>query len=1200
MMMKEQEAIKLLNRTFNQDFKISDYSIFIKELFNEIGINVEDKTQYIAGQYREHISELRKIGEYKDQDRKKIEILAVKLKRTQSRDRARTMQRNFIANWLNKIDAESALVAFYDESEDWRFSFVKMEYNLVRDEEGKVKIAKELTPAKRYSYLVGIHEPNHTCRSRFLDLVVNEESNPSMLDIEDAFSIDNVTKEFFERYKELVFDLKDSLNQVLSKDQKIIDEFKDKGIETIDFAKKLLGQIVFLYFLQKKRWLGVEKDKEWGSGPKDFLRKLFGDEKKGIKPLIQYNNFFNEILKPLFYDALSNPRPGDDGYYFHFNCKIPFLNGGLFEPINDYDWKGTDIAIDNSIFGKIFEIFDRFNFTVKEDEPLEKEVAVDPEMLGKVFENLLDVKERKDKGAFYTPREIVHYMCQQSLINYLETNTDINREDIRTFIQYGDLALEHVIKDLEQQKTYNGKSFVDEQYLIPKSISNNFKKIDVLLKEIKIVDPAVGSGAFPMGMMNEIVKARSLLSIYFSEDEQKKRTHYDFKRETIENSLYGVDIDQSAVEIAKLRFWLSLIVDETEMAKIKPLPNLDHKIMCGNSLLEEFEGIKLFDEKLLGSFKKDKQFEIKKINNQIIELKDRLKYAKSIIEREKNDFAIKKLKKKINKMAKKSATEQISFVETESEKKIKQLKSFQKKYFNEQNGNIKRDLREKIYKIEWELIEATLKEQDNEDALEKLEQYKKAKVRPFFLWKLYFAEVFQRENPGFDVVIANPPYVKEYVNRTAFNGLRNSPYYKGKMDIWYFFACKSIDLLRADGVLTYIAQNNWGTSYGASIMKNKVINEAQILNLIDFGDYKIFTAGIQTMVMIFKNSNEIDNYTTDVRKLYYDNKVTFQDVLDMLSKRENKYIDYLTPIITRKKYINTEITFSKKNVQIILDKMVNKSNFKIAEREATNGIHHHHDIVNRKRQEILGDDFKIGQGIFLLTEKEKNGIPFTKKELEIIKPEYTTKELNKYYTNKRNKHWVIYTESCFKDTEKIKEYSNIKNHLDKFSAVITSDNKPYGLHRARDEKFFLGEKIISVRKCSEPTFTYTDFDCYVSATFYIIKTDRLDMKYLTTLLNSSLIAFWLRHKGKMQGNNYQIDKEPILKIPFINPPNEKKNALIDQMNQIIHIINTEEISDYDKQSSIKRLEDNIDQLVYKLYELTPEEIKIVEEFCKGR
>ena len=481
-----------------------------------------------------------------------------------------------------------------------------------------------------------------------------------------------------------------------------------------------------------------------------------------------------------------------------------------------------------------------------------------------------------------------------------------------------------------------------------------------------------------------------------------------------------------------------------------------------------------------------------------------------------------------------------------------------------------------------------------------MEQYKKAKVRPFFLWKLYFAEVFQRENPGFDVVIANPPYVKEYVNRTAFNGLRNSPYYKGKMDIWYFFACKSIDLLRADGVLTYIAQNNWGTSYGASIMKNKVINEAQILNLIDFGDYKIFTAGIQTMVMIFKNSNEIDNYTTDVRKLYYDNKVTFQDVLDMLSKRENKYIDYLTPIITRKKYINTEITFSKKNVQIILDKMVNKSNFKIAEREATNGIHHHHDIVNRKRQEILGDDFKIGQGIFLLTEKEKNGIPFTKKELEIIKPEYTTKELNKYYTNKRNKHWVIYTESCFKDTEKIKEYSNIKNHLDKFSAVITSDNKPYGLHRARDEKFFLGEKIISVRKCSEPTFTYTDFDCYVSATFYIIKTDRLDMKYLTTLLNSSLIAFWLRHKGKMQGNNYQIDKEPILKIPFINPPNEKKNALIDQMNQIIHIINTEEISDYDKQSSIKRLEDNIDQLVYKLYELTPEEIKIVEEFCKGR
>jgi len=214
-------------------------------------------------------------------------------------------------------------------------------------------------------------------------------------------------------------------------------------------------------------------------------------------------------------------------------------------------------------------------------------------MLGKVFENLLTVTDRKSKGAFYTPREIVHYMCQQSLINYLETNTDVPLGDIETFIQHGDLA---------QQIT--SRVDVDDKY-IPASIKNNRDKIDKLLKNIKIVDPAVGSGAFPMGMMNEIVKVRSILS-YLSKD---VKNNYNLKRETIENCLYGVDIDSSAVDITKLRFWLSLVVDETDIKKIKPLPNLDHRIMCGNSLLEEFEGVKLFDERLLEVIPETKQID---------------------------------------------------------------------------------------------------------------------------------------------------------------------------------------------------------------------------------------------------------------------------------------------------------------------------------------------------------------------------------------------------------------------------------------------------------------------------------------------------------------------------------------------------------------------------------------------------------------
>lgn len=190
-------------------------------------------------------------------------------------------------------------------------------------------------------------------------------------------------------------------------------EFTAKALDTRHFAKKLLGQIVFLYFLQKKGWLGVQPGAAWGSGPKDFLRRLF-DGQWGA-----YTNFFNERLEPLFYEALARQRP--DNLYEPLGCQIPFLNGGLFEPLQGYDWQGVDILLDNELFAAIFDTFDLYNFTVRENEPLEKDVAVDPEMLGKVFENLLEVTDRKSKGAFYTPREIVQYMCQESLITYLDT-----------------------------------------------------------------------------------------------------------------------------------------------------------------------------------------------------------------------------------------------------------------------------------------------------------------------------------------------------------------------------------------------------------------------------------------------------------------------------------------------------------------------------------------------------------------------------------------------------------------------------------------------------------------------------------------------------------------------------------------------------------------------------------------------------------
>jgi hypothetical protein len=878
------QAVKLLDDTFKKNFDIDQFSRFIKELFNEIQINIQDKTQFVASQFREYISDCKKIAGYRDTSKKSMEILAVKLKRTSSRDRARTMQRNFIASWLSNYGVDAALVAFYgDDDEDWRLSYVKMEYDLVKNENGIAMPTKELTPAKRYSFLVGVNEPNHTCQKQFLDLVIEEKTNPLISQIEQAFSVENVTKEFFEKYKELTIKLKEAVDEILAKDQRIGAEFSNKGISAIDFSKKLMGQIVFIYFLQKKGWLGVQKRSdgtfdEWGTGPRNFLRKLFD------KKTTSYDNFFNDLLEPLFYEAVSTDRSADNDYYSRFRCKIPFLNGGLFEPLNDYNWTDTDIIIPNELFSNsvrtnagdtgtgILDVFDRYNFTVKEDEPLEKEVAIDPEMLGKVFENLLEVRERKDRGAFYTPREIVHYMCQQSLINYLETNTqNISREDIERFVQYGDIALDQTIRYMAQKERYSGKSYVDESSLVPGSIADNYRKIDKLLQDIKVVDPAVGSGAFPVGMMNEIVKARSILTLFFSPEERESRTEYNLKRQCIENCLYGVDIDPSAVEIAKLRFWLSLIVDEEKRENIQPLPNLDHKIMCGNSLLEEFEGIRLFDERLLGEIasKSPTELEIEWVKEQISRLNRVLsetrfgdqrpeirKYAEELENLQKRKAALEKRQNgKGAQISRDQALEQaLEQRIRESQIKLKELRELQKGFFNEQNRNNKKKLRERIDRIEWELIEATLKEQGREEAMAKLEQYRKTNVKPFFLWKLYFAEVFQRENPGFDVVIANPPYVRvdeiDPYQKSIYKNIYISS--QGKYDLYYLFFELAKKISAQNGNFTFITPNKYCAADSAIDLRNFLFDSTSKVEIISTSRLGVFdSAANYPVISIF-------------------------------------------------------------------------------------------------------------------------------------------------------------------------------------------------------------------------------------------------------------------------------------------------------------------------------------------------------------
>ena len=808
--MEKKQAQDYLKQVLNSRFDQEQFELFVRNLLNEFEPRDNNYSgNLIPEAFRDHIAHYKRIGKYTDPEGEPMDILIVQTRSVNKLERTRTALRNFVVRHLKNFDKYYALVAFYskeDNGEEWRLSLVKIDIEQERTDKGKIKAKEEIVPAKRFSYLVGVHEDAYTAQRQLLPLLVNDHSNPLVVkekdgdgSIEGAFSIEKVTDEFYEQYKELYLKL--------TENARLTKALEKEGLDSVRFVKKLLGQIVFLYFLQKKGWLGVPKDQKMGSGSKRFLQDRFlAVEKAG-------GNYFNDFLRYLFYAALAREH-NDEGikYYFkRLGCKIPFLNGGLFEA--DYDWEKANISIPNELFRNneknkagdkgtgILDVFDRYNFTIKEDEPLEKEVAVDPEMLGKVFENMLEITERKSKGAFYTPREIVHYMCQESLIHYLDNTLNeytesyqafdsdqtslfggstnrkgnlkielenkgdirVPKEDIDQLIRQGHLVLEH-----ETTVTGKGKETKSYQYKLPESIRTHAKKLDDALADIKICDPAIGSGAFPVGLLQEIVTARMVLNSFL---QNEKHTPYYLKRHAIQESIYGVDIDASAIDIARLRLWLSMIVDEEDYNTIDALPNLDYKIVCGNSLIGMPES------------------------------------------------SMRDLK-----------------VEAELEK-------MKEEFFNETNETKKKALRQNINQKIRQLL----------DSAESFAGYKID-----FDFKLYFSEVWHYKN-GFDVVIGNPPYGAK-VEKWEKDTFRNQyPDLEFKIDSYEVFILKSNYLMRPRGVTSYIIPSGLIDNFYSKKIRRNLLNQ-RILEIIELDDKVFKVAVVHSMIITWSRVN-LNNYS---------------------------------------------------------------------------------------------------------------------------------------------------------------------------------------------------------------------------------------------------------------------------------------------------------------------------------------------------
>jgi hypothetical protein len=1183
-------ARNLVKDTFENGFDKNRFYYFIKNLLNEIEEQDKDRFIYrgnfIPDAYKPYIKTLERIGKYQDSKRNKIDLLIVQLKKETSLEHARTMQRNFIAWYLNGsrggVLKDAALVAFVSPNQDdWRFSLVRMDYKIV--DSGKVK--QELTPAKRFSFLVGENEASHTAQSKLAPLIEDDKNNPTLDQLEEVFNIEKVTKEFFEKYRELFLWVKDELEKLVKNDKKIKKDFEQKGVNTVDFAKKLLGQIVFLYFLQKKGWFGVQRDEDWGTGPKDFLRRLFE------KQIADYKNFFNEILEPLFYEALARER--DDNFYSRFDCNIPFLNGGLFDPLNDYDWVHTDINLPDELFSNllktkegdagtgILDIFDRFNFTVKEDEPLDKEVAVDPEMLGKVFENLLEVKDRKSKGTYYTPREIVHYMCQQSLINYLATelNDKIKKKDIETLIQLGETAIEH-----DSHISDNGKETPTYSYKLPESVRKNARPIDEKLAGIKVCDPAIGSGAFPVGMMNIIVKTRNVLNSYIKEE--KDRSTYDFKRHAIANSLYGVDIDLGAVEIAKLRLWLSLIVDEQDIKKIKPLPNLDYKIMQGNSLIE------LLSPDLV---RKGTDREKNKLIDQLSELKNQYFEATS---------------RKIKLKLRDQINELIIFIanydkakELEHSKNLLANLKAQKSLFSLGPENLT------LGEVESKEVKKLKKK------VKELEKIKDTSPEDHFEWHLNFNEVFE-ENSGFDVVIANPPYIGESGNKNIFRpiALGNlGKYHVGKMDIFYYFFHLALDIVKNKGAIAFITTNYYITATGASKLRDDFRSRATLSSLCNFNDLKLFDSarGQHNMLTILKKGKfdeKVNSFVTNHSGL------ASAALLTTILQGKDELTEYFKLSQNQVFYSNNLMRLAVRKIDPVLDKMVEIGEPLGKLLEVNQGVVSGCDYVsNRNLQSLTGSsDIKKGDGIFVFDLNNQRDTIFLNKlnsnEKKLLRPFFKNSDIGKYWCNKKPSKMLLYSDGDFSEFLGEK-YPNLTKHFKKYKSLLKKRLETYSenyhwtaLHRPREERIFKAEKILVPYRSKINTFAYNKIEWFCRSDCYLITNKNgvdINIKYVLGLLNSKLYYYWFFYRGKRKGQVLELFYDPLTRVPVNSNSGSLQKKIVNLVNKIFIITGRDGyLENKEEQAKVSEYQKQIDQIVYKLYGLTQEEINIVEKNTK--
>lgn len=1045
-----------------QNFSIKSVTDFFKSKIAAFSPNSENLDYIIEGNDFINFSNLQKVGEVAFNNSDELIVFTCKFNGLLSERSSKKRQFEIAKKVLKEDFKDGAIFIFYDENNCFRFSFIRKNYG---------NKEQKFTNWKRYTYFIDPSKTNKTFKNR-----INGCNFSSLEDIQEAFSVEKLNKKFYEEIATAFYSLIGGKVNINKREQSFDACLKlpSTPVENRkvyqEFAVRLIGRTIFCWFLKNKK-----SDSGIPLIPEDWLSSNMVASVNNDQ-----HNYYHAILEKLFFLVL-NKKVEDRKPYVLPNKHelVPFLNGGLFEVQEDdffaKDSKGIHqinfaLHIPNDWFLKFFETLEQYNFTIDENSINDFEVSIDPEMLGTIFENLLaeidpdtEKSARKSTGSFYTPREIVDYMVEQSLLQYIKTKTNIEDEE----------QLEILLKD-DAENPFNNKQTV---------------AILEALSEVKILDPACGSGAFPMGVLHKIIallkkldkgaiwwkakqveKAAKVLDSKYLNDFKEKieNSNSDYARKlgVIQHSIYGVDIQPIAAEISKLRSFLSLIIDENIDDKadnrgIEPLPNLEFKFVTANTLIGLDEG------------------------------------------------------KKEGMMA-------FDFGETtDLQNQLQQLRNT----YLQASPQEKENLKQQFEKLQTQIYKNELKAGGQNKRAQQL-----------VAWKPFSNESSAWFDPDwmfgvekFDVVIGNPPYVQiKQIDAESKKKFTNSfKFATGRFNLFYLFIEITKKFSKDNSITSYIVPDRLLLNTQCADIRKYLLTEQNINEIIAFGELVFESAIVDSIIITYSNS-----------------------------KRNKDFIKALTncSIESLKSPKRTEIPYShienSPNNQLDLNYNLEISNLI---NKIRNNCELYGNICNVKDGIIQS---KIPDLLFLKDRKDE----FSKKIL-------FGRDIDSYKINWNN-NWVNYNEVAMKSAEALRGGNGL---------------------RLRNSSLFENKKILT-RQTSDSIIAAYDVDnFYYANTLHgaVIQDLSYDPLYLLGILNSKLITFYYRTITAEEGKVFAQVKIELLKLLPIKKTKDQQK-IIDIVNALINQIKIDDNNTNDNYI------DQIDIMVYKLYELSYAEVLVVD------